>query len=140
VSARRRSARRVALLGAAAFLAYGSWAAFANRAHGADAALRAFVVQGCSSAFVTSTIAAVIEWAHARLPRTRASALLAVSFGALFATAFHCGLHLVMGTPELLRTVAVPVLASVVYASGYVTTLRALAGGHPRRMRGSSAA
>ncbi|MEZ4394381.1 MAG: hypothetical protein R3A48_25185 [Polyangiales bacterium] len=42
------------------------------------------------------------------------------------ASAFHVGLHLAMGTPEVLRTVTVPIAASVLYASGYVTTLRAL--------------
>jgi len=126
VSQARRSARRVALLGVVAFAVYGSWAAFANRGHGLDAALRALFVQGCSSAFVTSTVAGVIEWAHARLPRTRSSALLSVSFGVLFAAAFHTGLNLAVRTPEVLRTVTVPILASALYAGSYVTTLRAL--------------
>ena len=126
MSTARKSLRRVAVLGLVAFALYGGWAAFANRAHGLDAALRALLVQGCSSAFVTSTVAGVIEGAHARLPRTRASALLAVCFGVAFASAFHVTVHLVARTPELARTVAVPIHASVVYASGYVTTLRAL--------------
>ncbi|MFO0625999.1 MAG: hypothetical protein U0325_10320 [Polyangiales bacterium] len=121
------AARRALALGAAAFVAYGAWAAFANRAHGADAAVRAGLVQGCSSAFVTSTVAGVIEWAHARLPRTAASAALAVLAGVAFAAAFHVGLHVVSGTPEVARTVAVPIAAAVVYAVGYAATLRALA-------------
>jgi hypothetical protein len=116
----------VIALGLLAFALYGAWAAFANRAHGLGAALRAGAVQGCSSAFVTATVAGVIEWAHAKLPRTRASAALAVSIGVLFASAFHTTLHLVLGTPEVLRTVSVPIAASVVYAAGYVSTLRAL--------------
>lgn len=107
-------------------MTYGAWAGFANRAHGVEPALRAALAQGCSSAFATATVAAVIERIHARLPPTRASALLAVSCGALFASAFHVGLHLALRTPELLSTVAVPIAASAVYAGGYVTTLRAL--------------
>ncbi len=126
MSEARRSIGRAAALSAVAFAVYGAWAGFANRGHGLDAALRAFAVQGCSSAFVTGTVAAVIEWAHLRLPRTRASAAMAVGCGVLFATAFHVTLHALAGTPELARTVAVPVLANVVYASGYVGTLRAL--------------
>ena len=64
--------------------------------------------------------------AHAKLPRTRASALLAVALGVAFASVFHVTVHVIAHTPELARTVAVPMLASIVYASGYVTTLRAL--------------
>lgn len=126
MSAARSSARRVMLICCGAFALYGSWAAFANRAHGPDVALRALLVQGCSSAFVTGTVAGVIEWAHARLPRTFTSALLALAFGVLFAATFHVTLHLAVGTPELLSTVMVPIVASVVYAGGYITTLRTL--------------
>lgn len=124
---RRRSLRRIVVLGALAFLLYGSWAVLANWGRGQSVLLRAFLVQGCSSAFVTSTVAFVIEWVHARLPRTTASASLAVVVGVLFAAIFHITSNLIAATPEVLRTVAVPILANVVYATVYVVGLRAAA-------------
>jgi len=76
-SSRVQVVRRLAVLSAMAFVAYGGWAAWANHTHGASAALRAFLVQGTSSAFTTSVMGGAIERLRRPLGTSLGAKLLA---------------------------------------------------------------
>src|SRR5262245_51575191 len=94
-----RAGLRMGLMVIAAFCIYGTWAFFANVAHGASVALRAGLTQGASSGVTTLVIGSVIEALHAALPFGRRRALLATGISASLAALVHLGLHLAMGTP-----------------------------------------
>ena len=110
---------RLATLSALAFLLYGGWAAWANHPHGAGAALRAFVVQGISSAITTALMGGVIERLRRPLGPTLAGTVLASLVASLAGGAFHVGLHLAAGTPEIARTVVPSVAFGYVYSVTY---------------------
>src|SRR5690242_16720589 len=114
--ARLRKVKRVAALSAGAFVLYGAWAAWANHEHGASWAVRAFFVQGASSATTTALIGGVVEVIRARLGVGRASTVAAAFLGACGASAFHLVVHLIVGTPEILRTIAPSVVMAFVFA------------------------
>ncbi|MFN3524553.1 MAG: hypothetical protein ACK4YU_00575 [Paracoccus sp. (in: a-proteobacteria)] len=107
---------------AVAFCAMGGWALFANRAHPAPAMLTSGLVQGCLSATITLVLKRLIETLvqHLHGPSARFLPPLvcaALSVGVLVS------LHGLAGTPELLATIAVPVLVSTTYATIYTQTL-----------------
>lgn len=105
-----------------AFVAMGGWTLFANRAHGAAATLPA-LVQGTISGLITLGLKRVLEAFSARLggplayilpPLLTASAILALLVG----------VHTLIGTPEILATIAVPWSVSTGYAILYTAALR----------------
>lgn len=114
--------RSTALHVAFAFFAMGGWAAFANSGHGAGAMFAAFLVQGALSGGITLVMKRGLEAGHRRLSGGSARFLppliSCTVIGALLA-----GLHALFGTPELLRTIAVPWTVSTVYAFVYVASL-----------------
>ena len=125
---------RLAVLSALAFLLYGSWAAFANRAHGLDAALWAFGVQGFSSALTTALMGGVIERLRRPLGDTLGAKLVASAVATAAAGVCHVCLHLLAGTPEIARTVIPSVVVGFLYAVTYAAwTGRASAASAPRR-------
>lgn len=113
---------RVARLVLMAVLLYGGWAAFANHAHGAAAALRAGLTQGVSSGITTLLIGAIIEALHAALPPRR-RALVATLVAASHTALLHVALHLAAGTPEILRTVLPSVVLGYAFAGAYAGSL-----------------
>lgn len=117
---------KAAWLSGAAVLLYGAVAAWANRGHGGEAALRAALVQGLSSGLTTYTIAAVVRRSLARpapaqgwprLPRWARAALPAFAASA----SLHMLLNLWAGTPELAATVALPIAAAAIFSVVYAT-------------------
>jgi len=120
----KRSFVRVLVVTALGFALYSSWAAFANRAHGLGAALRAGAVQGLSSAIATATVAAIIEFVIARLGRSWPAVLAAALGASSLAAAMHVTLHLLAGTKALLATISVPVGVGFVYALTYAAAVR----------------
>ena len=105
-----------------AFLAMGAWAAFANRDHGAAAMARAFAVQGALSGLITLGLKRWLEWSRRRLdppwarivPPLASCLAIALALGAL---------HRLAGTPEIVRTIALPWSVSTVYAIVYTLSL-----------------
>jgi hypothetical protein len=104
-----------------AFLAMGAWALFANRAHGAAAIVPA-LAQGALSGGITFGLKRVLEAFSQRLsgplayiapPLITASVILAVLVA----------VHTLIGTPEILATIAVPWSVSTLYAIGYTAVL-----------------
>jgi len=105
-----------------AFLAMGGWTLFANRTHGAAAIVPA-LVQGVVSGLITLGLKRLLETFSARLsgpmayvlpPLATASAILALLIG----------VHRLIGTPEILATIAVPWSVSSGYAILYTVALR----------------
>ena len=104
------------------FLLMGGWALFANRAHGLQAAWLPALAQGVVSALLTGVIKRALEWMDGRVagplafllpPVVTASAVLAALFT----------IHSLIGTPELVATIAFPWSLSTLYAFIYNAAL-----------------
>ena len=101
-----------------AFLAMGGWAAFANRSHTMPAPLYAGLVQGTISACLTLFLKSVIDWLSSRFSgstRYWAPPLMACLGSASILVAIHAA----SGTPEIAKTIALPLLVSTAYATIY---------------------
>lgn len=114
-----RARRRIARLMVLAFFVYGGWAAWANHHHGFAVSLRSFGVQGLSSATTTLLMGGVIEALRARIGSGPARGMLSAVLATAAAICFHLSLHLVAGTPEIVRTVAPSVVVGFAFASAY---------------------
>ena len=106
---------------AVAFLAMGGWTLFANRMHGA-AAYAPALVQGAMSGAITAVLKRVLEAMSRRLtgpaaylgpPLVTISVILAVL----------SAIHGLIGTPEIVATIAVPWSVSTLYAIVYAAVL-----------------
>lgn len=108
---------------AVAFLAMGGWAVLANSAHPPGQALLAGAVQGTVSAAITLVLKRMIEALARRLPGLAALVLppvLAVLTSLVLLSVIH---HRLAGTPELLRTIAVPLSVTALYSASYAFAL-----------------
>uniref|UniRef100_UPI0031013FC5 hypothetical protein n=1 Tax=Neorhizobium sp. EC2-8 TaxID=3129230 RepID=UPI0031013FC5 len=114
----RRLARSGTIHVLFAFLAMGGWAVFANRAYDMPRPLYSGFVQGVMSACLTLFLKSVIDGLSKRFDgptRLWAPPLIAC----LGSTAILVTIHAASGTPEILKTVAVPLLVSTSYAAIY---------------------
>jgi mannose/fructose/N-acetylgalactosamine-specific phosphotransferase system component IIC len=101
-----------------AFCAMGGWAMFANREYPLSHSLLAGVVQGTLSACLTLFLKTAIEQLSKRFSGT--SALWAPPLVACMASsAILATIHALSGTPEILKTIAVPLAVSTTYAAIY---------------------
>ncbi len=101
-----------------AFLAMGSWAAFANRAHPMPAPLQAGLLQGAISATITLVLKRCIEYLASRFSGLTALLAPPVIAGLVSATLLTI-LHTLNGTPEIAKTIAVPLTVATSYAALY---------------------
>jgi hypothetical protein len=101
-----------------AFLAMGSWAAFANRAHPMPAPLYAGLLQGAISATITLVLKRVIEYLASRFSGLAALLAPPVIAGLVSASLLTL-LHRLSGTPEIAKTIAVPLTVATSYAALY---------------------
>ena len=101
-----------------AFLAMGSWAVFANRMHPMPRPLISGFVQGvlsgCLTLFLKSVVEALSRQFHG-FARLWAPPLIACLGSATILVVIHA----LSGTPEMLKTIAVPLLVSSSYAAIY---------------------
>jgi hypothetical protein len=105
-----------------AFLAMGSWAAFANRAHAMPAPLQAGLIQGVISASITMMLKRCIEYLASRF--SGLAALLAPpAIAAIVSASVLTIIHTIGGTPEIARTIAVPLAVATSYAALYNLSL-----------------
>nr|WP_047575286.1 hypothetical protein [Methylobacterium sp. ZNC0032] len=101
-----------------AFLAMGSWAVFANRAHPMPAPLQAGLLQGAISATITLVLKRCIEYLARRF--SGLTALLAPpAIAGLVSATLLTLLHTIGGTPEIAKTIAVPLTVATSYAALY---------------------
>ncbi len=101
-----------------AFLAMGGWAVFANRMHPMPRPLVSGLVQGVLSGCLTLFLKSVVEALSRRfsgLVRLWAPPLIACLGSATILVVIHA----LSGTPEILKTIAVPLLVSSSYAAIY---------------------
>ena len=105
-----------------AFVAMGGWTLFANRAHGAAAMVPA-LVQGTISGLITLVLKRVLEAFSVRLSGPLAYLLPPLATGSVI-LALLIGVHRLIGTPEILATIAVPWSVSTGYAILYTAALR----------------
>ncbi|MGV2099784.1 hypothetical protein [Rhizobium sp. 21-4511-3d] len=113
-----RLGRSSAVHVAFAFVAMGSWALFANRAYPLPRMLLAGLVQGALSGCLTLFLKRVVERLSAIFSgplRLVAPPVIALLGSATLLVTFH----MVSGTPEILKTIAVPLLVSTSYAALY---------------------
>lgn len=101
-----------------AFLAMGGWAAFANRAHPMPAPLYAGLLQGAISATITLVLKRAIEFLAGRFSGLAALLAPPVIAGLVSASLLTI-LHTIGGTPEILKTIAVPLTVATSYAALY---------------------
>ena len=101
-----------------AFLAMGSWAAFANRAYPMPAPLQAGLLQGAISATITLVLKRAIEYLASRFSGLTALLAPPVIAGLVSATLLSI-LHTLGGTPEIAKTIAVPLTVATSYAALY---------------------
>jgi hypothetical protein len=104
------------------FLAMGGWALFANRSHGLEQAWPAALVQGALSALLTGVIKRALEAMDGRIggPAAWVVPPLVTATGVLTTLVIA---HSLVGTPELLATIAVPWSLSTLYAFLYNAAL-----------------
>jgi len=107
---------------AMAALAMGGWAAFANRFHPMPSPLQAGLIQAILSAAMTLLLKRSIEALAGRL--SGLTALLAPPpIAALASAGLLTTVHAIGGTPEIARTIAVPLTVSTSYAALYTYAL-----------------
>lgn len=101
-----------------AFVVMGGWAMFANAAHSLGEAARAGLVQGLMSAAITLSLKKALDALNRRFDgwvALVAPPLIACSFS----LAALIVVHLLFGTPEIARTIAIPFAVAFTYACLY---------------------
>lgn len=101
-----------------AFLAMGGWAVFANRLHPMPRPLVAGLAQGTISAALTLYLKSMVDALAARFSGL-AGVVAPPLIACLTSTALLVAIHAASGTPEILRTIAVPLVVSTAYAAAY---------------------
>lgn len=112
---------------ATSFVLMGSWAFFANRMHGTEAAFMAAIVQGTLSGIITLGMKKALEriyQAFKNQGKDKAglffTPLIVCSVSA--STLLLC--HFMAGTPELIMTIITPSSVALFYAYTYTYTLK----------------
>ncbi len=103
---------------AVAFLAMGGWAVLANSGHPLGQALTAGLAQGTISAVITLFLKRMIEALARRLPEVPGLILPPV-LAVLTSLVLLSAIHRLAGTPELLRTIIVPLSMTAAYSASY---------------------
>jgi hypothetical protein len=101
-----------------AFLGMGSWAVFANSAHPMPVSLFAGVLQGGLSACITLFLKRLIETLSLRLGGIEAL-LVPPVITCLVSASLLTLIHALSGTPEVLATIALPLMVATGYAALY---------------------
>jgi hypothetical protein len=101
-----------------AFMAMGGWAVFANYSHPMPLPLLAGLVQGSISAILTLCLKSIVD-ALSRLFKGSLRLWAPPLMACLATSGILVALHAVSGTPEILRTIAVPLAVSTTYAATY---------------------
>jgi hypothetical protein len=105
-----------------AFIAMGGWTLWANAGHGLAAAWLPALVQGAISGAITLVLKRALEAMATRLSGPAAYALPPIVTATAILTVL-IGVHKLIGTPEIARTIAVPWGVSTLYAVIYTSVL-----------------
>ncbi|HEY3949950.1 hypothetical protein [Phenylobacterium sp.] len=118
----RELAKATAVHVSFAFLAMGGWTLWANAGHGLAAAWIPALVQGAISGTITLVLKRALEAMAARLGGPAAYVVPPLATASVIA-ALLVGVHTLIGTPEIARTIAVPWSVSSLYAIIYTSVL-----------------
>lgn len=105
-----------------AFLAMGGWTLYANSGHGLAAAWLPALLQGLLSGLITLVLKQLLERLSGRFVRVAAYVLPPAMTASAVLLLLIC-VHKLIGTPEIVRTIAVPWAVSTLYAILYSATL-----------------
>jgi hypothetical protein len=122
VSALQHLAKSTAAHVGFAFVAMGGWTLFANAGHGLAAAWLPALAQGAISGVITLVLKSALEAMAVRLTRPVAYVVPPAVTAATILTVL-VGVHRLIGTPEIARTIAVPWSVSTFYAVIYTSVL-----------------
>lgn len=100
----------------------GSWAVFANRAHGLEHALPPGLIQGTISGAITYGLKRFLEALARRLHGPMAYVAPPAISMVTILVLLYC-VHTLAGTPEVWATIAVPLAVSTTYAWIYTAVL-----------------
>jgi len=106
-----------------ALLAYGSWAAWANRMHGLDMMLRGSATQGLFSAVVTLAMTSLLEALYRGTGSRRQRFVRAIACTVGLLVISSTGIHWLVGTKEILVTVMPGWFFGSLYAVTYAVGL-----------------
>lgn len=126
---------RILLSGLAGFAVYGSWAGYANLAHGAEVALRSGLIQGSYSLALTFATTLLMERLYRLLQQLRAAVPLTIVLTGSLLLILPMFIHWLAGTPEILMTVLPGFAIGMVYTSVYVLALARANAGSPTGRR-----
>ncbi|WP_018417062.1 hypothetical protein [Teredinibacter turnerae] len=99
------------------------WATFVNWQHGAHAAIHAGIGQGGVSFVMSMSMAFMLEFLFF-LPSNKLVRIpFAVVITMLVVTAFTTLVHLIIGTPEIIKTMALPIMMGIGYTTLYCLRL-----------------
>jgi hypothetical protein len=127
------SRKRALLVGAGAFVLFGSWALFANRAHPAPAMARAALAQGSFSAVSSTCAVLLLEYLYG-LGRTPARKVMLGAAGTpVIIFLAMAGGHLLARTPNVVATLLPSWISGTIFAVVYTVNLRRLDRAGPKR-------
>jgi len=116
------SAKFRALISAlAGFFGYGSWGFWVNMSHGWQTGLKAGLTQGSYSFVITLFYSVLIEWMYAKT----GNKILTTIFCSLSVVVTSYSIHALVGTPEILATIAPGVVIGSFFVYGYTSVLAA---------------
>lgn len=110
-----------------AFIAMGGWAFFVNLGHDMPQPIYAGLVQGTMSAGLTLFLKSVIDGLSRRIAYP-AQLWAPPAIACLGSASLLVAIHAVSGTPEIWKTIAVPLLVSTSYATIYNYSISARRG------------
>jgi len=117
-----RLARASATHVAVGFLVMGAWAWWVNRGHGAGPAALAGLAQGVMSGLLTLGLKRGLEAMTDRLSGPGAYVMPPLTGLVLIGTTLSA-VHRLIGTPEILATIAFPLTLSTTYAAVYTALI-----------------
>lgn len=117
------TSRRYNLLSAAfAFVTWGAWAYYINHDHGWQRGLIAALAQGSLSFCMTLLVVRAVTWLYHRMPGLPLRQWLSAGLTTALAASCLATTHYLVGTPNILRTIA-PGL-TVAFSFGVVTAYK----------------
>jgi hypothetical protein len=120
-----RAVLRALLLAAGSAVFYGGWALYANWSSGR--ALRACLAQAAVSFASTMTLTLVAEWLFRRGETPQRGFVLSASGTAALIAVVTTTVHVVVGTPRVMMTVAPSIVCGSMFFTAYAWGLRVAA-------------
>lgn len=108
----------------AAFIGYGTWSAFANYNHGFEMVTKIVLIYGAYSAVATLIYSNVMEYVFQRCSNNQYNSIITIIITCTIMYSTSVFINILIGTPELLLTIAPGIIISTIFAMGYVKILQ----------------